>query len=72
MTKKVAAPKIDLTAGKFIASPSKIHYRPGQRPGWYEFIVTKPDGTQTKMVARTVDRFYSEATEPSVVEKVTL
>ena len=37
--------------------------RRGTKDPWFELLITKPDGSQKKLIARKVDRFYSEKTE---------
>jgi hypothetical protein len=37
-----------------------ITWREGSRAPWFEMIVAKSDGTQVKLVAKKVPRFWSE------------
>lgn len=50
----------DTNKPAFSDTEYKLRVRPGTKAGWWEMIVTKPDGTEQKMIGRKVNRFWSE------------
>lgn len=38
-----------------------VTFRKGAKEPWWELVVTKADGTQTKMIAKKVKAFFSDS-----------
>lgn len=45
----------------------EVKARKGTKAPWIEIVITKPDGTIVKLIARKVTRFWSEQEEGDVL-----
>jgi hypothetical protein len=43
---------------------ASVVVRKGLKDGWYEVILTRENGSEVKMIASPVERFWSEKKEP--------
>jgi len=52
----------DLIANMKLVS-GEVRIRKGVKPGWFELVVQKKDGSHVRMIGKEVDKFLSETSD---------